>query len=244
LIRPAVDGTRRALTAALQAGVEHVVLTSSTAAIMYGHDKARTTPFTSADWTNLSGRDVNAYVESKTLAEQEAWMLVDAAGRHDDLTTINPGAIFGPLLDEDPGTSVALLKRMFDGSLPAAARISFVVIDVRDVAAAHVAAMTAPQARGQRFLMASGTRSLMQMADVLRKAIPDRAAKMPRFEVPDWVTRLVGVVDKDVRGNLGELGVVKTADSAPALQLLGRALVAPDDALIAAARSLIAHGVA
>lgn len=244
LIRPAVDGTRRALTAALAAGVEHIVVTSSTAAIMYGHDKARTAPYTSADWTRLDGRDVNAYIESKTRAEREAWMLVDAAGRHDDLTTINPGAIFGPLLDEDPGTSVALLKRMFDGSLPAAARISFVVIDVRDVAAAHVAAMTAPEARGQRYLMGSGTLSLMQMADILRRAIPERAGKMPRFEVPDWVTRLVGVVDKDVRGNLGELGVVKTADSAPVQQLLGRPLISADEALIAAARSLIAHGVA
>ena len=244
LIRPAVDGTRRALAAALKAKVEHIVVTSSTAAIMYGHDKTRTTPFTSADWTNLAGRDVNAYVESKTRAEKEAWTLVDSAGRHDDLTTINPGAIFGPLLDEDPGTSVALLKRMFDGSLPAAARISFVLIDVRDVAAAHVAALTAPEARGQRFLMVSGTYSLMKMANVLRVAMPERAARMPRFEVPDWVVRMVGVVDKDIRGNLGELGVVKTANSAPAERLLGRALIGPDEALVASGRTLVAHGIA
>lgn len=244
LIRPAVDGTRRAITAALKAKVEHIVVTSSTAAIMYGHDKTRTTPFTSADWTNLSGGDVNAYTESKTRAEKEAWMLVDGAGRHDDLTTINPGAIFGPLLDEDPGTSVALLKRMFDGSLPAAARISFVLVDVRDIAAAHVAAMTAPEARGQRFLMGCGTYSLMQMADVLRKAVPERAAKMPRFEVPDWLVRIVGAFDKDIRGNLGELGVVKYADSSPSERLLGRPLIGPDAALIASARTLIAHGIA
>jgi len=139
---------------------------------------------------------------------------------------------------------VALLKRMFDGSLPAAARISFVLIDVRDVAAAHVAAMTAPEARGQRFVMVSGTYSLMKMADVLRAAMPERAAKMPRFEVPDWIVRIVGVVDKDVRGNLGELGVVKTANSAPAEHLLGRALIGPDEAVIASGRTLVAHGIA
>ncbi len=244
LITPAVDGTRRALSAALKAEVEHIVLTSSTASVLYGHPKTRTAPFTAADWTDLNGRDVNAYTESKTRAEKQAWLLVDSAGRHDDLTAINPGAIFGPLLDDDPGTSVALVKRLFDGSLPAAARIAFVVVDVRDVAAAHVAAMTAPEARGQRFVMGSGTYSLMQMANVLRPAIPERAARMPRFEVPDWLVRIVGAFDKDVRGNLGELGVVKQADSAPVERLLGRPLISPDDSLIASARTLIAHGVA
>src|SRR3982751_396933 len=112
LTRPAVDGTRRALTAALKAKVERVVLTSSMAAISYGQDAKRTTPFTAADWTKLDGRGVNAYIESKTLAEKQAWTLMDAAGRHDDLAVINPNAILGPLLDEDPGTSAALIARL------------------------------------------------------------------------------------------------------------------------------------
>jgi len=244
LIRPAVEGTKRAVAAALKAKVEHIVVTSSMAAIMYGHDRARTAPFTEADWTDLAGRDANAYVESKTRAEKEAWFLVDAAGRHDDLTTINPSAIFGPLLDDDAGTSVALLARMFDGSLPAAARISFVSVDVRDVAAAHVAALTAPAARGRRFVMGSGTLSLMQMADILKKAVPDRAGKMPRFEVADWLVRIVAIFDKDVRGNLGELGVVKYADASAVEGLLGRKLIGPGDAVIASANSLIANGIA
>ena len=244
LIRPAVEGTRRAVSAALAAGVERMVVTSSLAAVMYGHPKTRTAPFTAADWTNLSGRDVNAYTESKTRAEKEAWTLVDSAGRHGDLATINPGAIFGPLLDDDPGTSVGLLKRMFDGSLPAAARISFISVDVRDVAAAHVAAMTADSARGQRFILGAGTRSLMQMAAVLKAALPEKAAKLPRFEVPDWVVRLVAFVDADIRGNVGELGVVKTSDAAPVAALLGRNLIPVDEALIASARTLIAHGLA
>ena len=169
---------------------------------------------------------------------------MDAAGRHDDLATINPGAIFGPLLDDDPGTSVGLLKRMFDGSLPAAARISFIVVDIRDVAAAHVVAMTAPEARGHRFPMGSGTFSLMQMANVLKAAIPERAGKMPRFEVPDWIVRLFGAIDPDVRGNLAELGIVKYGDASAVTTLLGRSLIAPDAAIIASARSLIEHGVA
>ncbi|MEO6013500.1 MAG: NAD-dependent epimerase/dehydratase family protein [Devosia sp.] len=244
LIGPAVAGTRRAIEAALRASVEHVVLTSSMAAIMYGHDRARTTPFTGVDWTNLDGREISAYVESKTRAETLAWELMDKAGRHRDLSTINPGAIFGPLLDEDPGTSVALLKRIFDGSLPAAARISFIVIDVRDVAAAHVAAMTSPLAKGERFPMGNGSYTLMQIANILRPALPERAGKMPRFEVPDWVVRAMGFVDKDVRANLGELGTNKTADAKAVIALLGRPLIAADEAMVSAAKSLIAAGLA
>ena len=244
LIRPAVDGTRRAIAAALRARVERIVVTSSMAAIMYGHDKARTAPFTAADWTNLDGREISGYVESKTRAERAAWELMDAAGRHADLATINPGAIFGPLLDEDPGTSVGLLKRMFDGSLPAAARIAFIVVDVRDVAAAHVAAMTSESARGKRFPMGNGTFTLMEIAGILRRAMPERSRKMPRFEVPDWIVRLVANVDADIRGNLGELGVVKRADASDVKRLLGRDLIAAEEATISSAQSLVAQRLA
>jgi nucleoside-diphosphate-sugar epimerase len=244
LIRPAVEGTRRAVGAALRAKVERIVVTSSMAAIMYGHDKARTTPFSATDWTNLDGRQISGYVESKTRAEKAAWELVDKAGRHDDLATINPGAIFGPLLDEDPGTSVGLLKRMFDGSLPAVAKIAFIVIDVRDVAAAHVTAMTSEAARGKRFPMGNGTFSMMELAGILKQGMPDRAGKLPRFEVPDWVVRLVGIVDADIRGNLGELGVVKRADASEVKRLLGRDLISPEEATLSSARSLVAQGLA
>ncbi len=239
LIRPAVDGTRRAISAALAAGVERIVLTSSMAAIMYGHGRERTAPFTAADWTNLEGPGVSGYTESKTRAEKLAWELVDSAGRHDDLATINPGAVFGPLLDEDPGTSVDLLKRFFDGSLPATARIWFIIVDVRDVAAAHVAAMTTPSAGGQRFPLGAETRSFMDLANTLREAFPDWASKMPRFEVPDWVVRLVAFADADIRGNLGELGIVRRTDPAPGAALIGRPLISAADAAIASGRSLI-----
>jgi dihydroflavonol-4-reductase len=244
LVRPAVEGTRRALEAGLRAGVERVVLTSSMAAIMYGHDKKRTKPFGPEDWTNPSAPDVSAYTESKVRAEKQAWAIMDAAGRHNDLVTINPGSILGPLLDDDPGTSVGLLARMFDGSLPATARFYQVVVDIRDVAEAHVKAMTDPAAGGRRFPMGSGTLSLMQMADALRPALPDRTGKLPRFEAPDWVVRIFAIFDVDARGNIGELGVYKSADSSAVETLLDHKLISAKDATVAAARSLIEQGVA
>jgi nucleoside-diphosphate-sugar epimerase len=243
LIRPAVDGTRRALNAALAAQVERIVVTSSMAAIAYGHARDRSAPFTGADWTDLTGRGANAYVESKTLAEREAWTIVDSAGRHDDLATINPSVILGPLLDDDAGTSAALLGRLMNGSIPAAARIYFSVVDVRDVADAHVKAMTAPAAGGHRYAIGEKTLSLLEFADVVRAAMPEFARRLPKREVPDWMVRLFSFVDKDIRGNVGELGVVRRVDAREAVGLLGHPLVTAPEAVLATARSLVAQGI-
>lgn len=239
LIGPAVAGTERALMAALAAGVERVVLTSSMAAIAYGHDKSRTAPFSRADWTRLDGRPINAYIESKTRAERRAWEIMEAAGRHDDLAVINPSAIFGPLLDDDPGTSAVLVKRLLDGSVPAAPRIPITAVDVRDVAAAHVLAMTSPQARGQRFPMGADALLFIDAARLLRRHFPDY--RTPRFELPDWAVRLYALFDRDVRDNLGELGYPKRLDSSPSVALLGHPLIPADASLIATAESLIAR---
>ena len=243
LIRPAVDGTRRALTAALKADVERVVVTSSMAAVAYGHDKDRSAPFTAADWTDIDGRGVNAYTESKTRAEKEAWTIMDSAGRHDDLAVVNPNVILGPLLDEDPGTSAALIARLMTGSVPAAARIYFGVIDVRDVAAAQVRAMLAPEAGGHRFPMGERTLSILEFANAIRDGMPEFAKKLPSRTVPDWLVKLFAFADKDIRGNVGELGIIRHTDSSDVVGLLGRPLIPAGDAVLATAKSLVAQGV-
>lgn len=243
LIRPAVDGTRRALQAALGANVERVVLTSSMAASAYGHDIGRTTPFGPDDWTELNGRGVNAYVESKTRAEREAWMIMDGAGRHDGLAVINPNYILGPLLDDDPGTSAALIARLLDGSLPMTARFYFPVVDVRDVAEAHWRAMVAPEAGGHRFPMGSRPMAFVQVAEYLRAAMPEFASRLPRRQAPDWLVKLFAFVDPDMRGNQGEVGVIRPTDATDAERLLGHPLIAPEDAILATARDLVSHGI-
>jgi nucleoside-diphosphate-sugar epimerase len=239
LIGPAVGGTERAINAALGAGVERVVLTSSMAAIAYGHDKTRTAPFTRTEWTRLDGRPLNAYIESKTRAEQRAWALMDAAGRHDDLVAINPSAIFGPLLDDDAGTSAMLVKRLLDGSIPAAPKIALTAVDVRDVAAAHLSAMTDPEAGGQRFPMGEKALRFIEVARLLKHRYPDR--RIPRWELPDWVVRLYAPFNRDIRDNVGELGYPKRLDPAPAIALLGHPLIPAEEAILATAESLIHH---
>jgi len=243
LIRPAVEGTERALHAAVANGVERIVLTSSMAAIAYGHDTARTEPFTDRDWTNLNGRGVNAYIESKTLAEMRAWEIMRAAGRETDLISINPSAILGPLLDDDPGTSAQMVKRLIDGSIPALPRIPFVIVDVKDVAEAHVKAMTAQDAGGRRFAMGAATMFMSDIAQTVRAAAGAKGSKVPTLKLPDIGVRLFALFDRDVRGLVNELGVVKVLDSRPVEALLGHPLTPADASIAATTTSLIARGL-
>ena len=238
LIRPAVEGTRRAIMAALAAGVERVVLTSSIAAIQYGH-KDYSRLLTEADWTEVDSTTTGAYPKSKTLAEREAWALVDAAGRHNDLAVINPAGIFGPLLDEDPGTSSLLVKRLLEGRLPAVPKLVMSVVDVRDVAALHVDAMTNPEAGGQRCIASEGTYSMAEMGAMLRPAFPDR--RVPTVELPNWLVRLVALFDRDVRDNMHELGARKRVDGRRGSERLGRPLISSAEAAVATGRSLVEH---
>lgn len=236
LIRPAVDGTRRAVSAALDARVDRIVLTSSIAAIQYGQsDYSR--PLTEADWTDLETPGVPVYPRSKTLAEREAWALMEAAGRQTDLAVINPAGIFGPLLDNDPGTSSLLVRRLLDGRLPAVPRLSMSCVDVRDVAALHVDAMTRPEAGGTRCIASEGTYLMAEIGAMLRPAFPDR--RVPTWQLPDWVVRLVALVDKDVRDNMVELGTIKRVNGQRGPPRLGRPLITTAEATIATGRSLI-----
>jgi nucleoside-diphosphate-sugar epimerase len=243
LIAPAVEGTRRALMAALTAGVDRIVVTSSLAAVMYGHEPGRTAPFTEADWSRTTGPDVSAYTESKTRAELEAWSIIETAGKRHELVTVNPSLITGPLLDDDPGTSGQLLQRLLRGAVPVAPRISIGIIDVRDVAELQLKAMETPSAGGHRFLASAGNLSILEAANVLRKALPAYAAKLPRFEAPDWAVRLAGLFDKDIHSQTGSLGIVRNVDSAPAQALLGYKFIAPPEALAAMAQSLVTQGL-
>lgn len=238
LIRPAVEGTRRAIKAALAAGVERVVLTSSIAAIQYGHaDYSRA--FTETDWTNVDAPTTGAYAKSKTLAEREAWALMDAAGRHDDLAVINPAAILGPLLDEDPGTSATIVRRLLDGKLPAVPKLNMSIVDIRDVAALHVDAMTNPVAAGQRCIAAEGTYTMAQIGAMLKPAFTDR--RVPTAQLPDWLIRIVALFDRDVRDNMHEMGTPKRLDGNRGSERLGRPLISASEAAIATGKSLVDH---
>ncbi len=243
LIRPAREGALRVLRASRDAGVRRVVLTSSFAAIGYGHPPQEA-PFDETSWTDPGGDDVQPYVKSKTLAERAAWDFVAREGRGLELSVVNPVGVFGPVLGPDYSTSVLLVQRLLDGALPGCPRLHFGVVDVRDVADLHVRAMTHPAARGERFLAVAGDfLSIRDIAQVLRARLGATARRVATRQLPDWVVRLAALLDPAVRQVVPELGKRKNATSAKARRLLGWAPRSSEDALVATAQSLLRLGL-
>ena len=239
LIVPAREGALRVLRAARDAGVRRVVLTSSFAAIGYGHGP-RDEPFDETSWTNLEGRAVTPYVKSKTLAERAAWDFVESEGEGLELSVVNPVGVFGPVLGPDYSTSIILIRRLLDGAIPGCPKISFGVVDVRDVADLHLRAMTHPGAAGKRFLAVSGrSMTILEMAHTLRHRLGEAAARAPARELPTWVVRLVGIFDQEVRSIIPELGQHKHATSTRAREELGWTPRSREDAIVATAESLL-----
>ena len=242
LIVPARDGALRVLRAARNAGVKRVVLTSSFAAIGYGHPERRA-PFDETTWTNLDG-SIAAYTKSKTLAERAAWDFIAREGGGLELSVVNPVGVFGPVLGADYATSIQLVHRLMTGSMPGCPRLRFGVVDVRDVVDLHLRAMADPAANGERFLAVAGDfLRVQEMARVLRTRLGDAARKVPTRELPDWLVKLVAMFDPTVRQIVPDLGKYKNATSAKAQRLLGWAPRSNDDALVATAESLLRLGL-
>jgi nucleoside-diphosphate-sugar epimerase len=244
LIAPARDGALRVLRAARDAGVKRVVLTSSFAAIGYGGPKDRTAVFTEEDWTNLNDPTVQPYPKSKTIAERAAWDFIAREGGQLELAVVNPVGVFGPVLGPDTSTSILLISRLLDGSLPGCPDLSFGAVDVRDVADLHLKCMTDPAARGERFLAIGGDFvSMREIAQMLKEGAGDIARKVPTRALPSWLMRVVGLFDSQVKGILPELGKRKNASNEKARRLLGWAPRSPRDSVLATARSLSELGL-
>jgi nucleoside-diphosphate-sugar epimerase len=238
VVAPARDGTLRVLRAAERAGVARVVMTSSTVAIMYSGSRAPGHVYTEADWTDPARTDITPYIMSKTLAEQAAWDFVRASPGAPELAVINPGFVQGPALDPDLSTSLEVLHLMGKGAYPAAPRVEFPVVDVRDVAALHVKAMTTPRAAGERFIAAEGSTSLFEIGQQIAARLPDLRRKVPKFELPDVAVRTLSLFDKRLRTVLPELGIVRRCSNDKARALLGHSFRGPQEAVTAAAESL------
>jgi nucleoside-diphosphate-sugar epimerase len=245
LLIPAREGTLRVLRAARDVGVRRVVLTSSFAAIGYGQ-KPTNRPFSEENWTDPNG-DVTAYAKSNTMAERAAWDFIAREGGKMELAVVNPAGVFGPVLGPDNSTystSVHILQRMLDGAIPGSPRLSFGVVDVRDVADLHLRAMTHLAAKGQRFLAVAGDfMTMQQAAQLLRARMGDAAARVPTRVLPDWLLRLIAKVDPLVQEIVPELGKVQSATSAKARRVLGWRPRSNEDSIVASAESLIRLGV-
>jgi dihydroflavonol-4-reductase len=235
LIRPAVEGTRRAIAAAGAAGVKRVIFTSSVVAIIDTYKRGMQDE---TDWCNLDAPDTTAYAKSKTLAERAAWEL--SAPHGIALTTINPGLVIGPPLDGHFGSSISIVARLLRGRDPMLPMVSFSCVDVRDVAEAHLRALERPQTAGRRIPCTAGVMSMPDMARVLKAAYPAR--KITRRVAPKFVLRLLAMFDPDIRAILPSLRQAHHVSNARARKDLDMRFISPDGALRASAEWLVANG--
>lgn len=242
LIVPAREGALRALRFAQAAGVGRFVMTSSAAAIAYGHPPGKR-DYTEADWTNVDGPDIYPYVKSKTIAERAARDWVAANGGSMDYCTINPGAVLGPVLSGDFAASIEMVKKLLEGALPGYPDLGFGIVDVRDVADLHVRALTAPGMANERFI-ASGPFLLMRdVGAILKAQLGAEARRVPTRNLPDFLVRIFSVFDPAVRQVTGELGKTRNMIATHARDVLGWQARPAEESIVATARSLIDLGL-
>ncbi len=242
LVVPAREGTLRALRFAKAAGVERFVQTSSAAAIAYGHPEQD--HFDHTDWTNIEA-GVPPYIESKTVAERAArdWVAENAPDMV--FCSVNPVAVFGPIVNDDLSTSIEMVKQLTDGSIPAIPSMGISVCDVRDVAKAHALALDAPAdtVRGERFPTATKFMWMSEMGDVLRARAPELAGKVATRKMPDWVVKLLAPFVPAMKQVKGELNNVRDVSGKHTEEVLGFTFIEPEQSLEDTLRSLVEHGV-
>ena len=242
MITPAVEGTKRVLQAASKAGVKRVVVTSSVAAILYGTEKKE--PFTEDDWTDVNSKSANAYARSKTFAEKAAWEFIDNDDSGMELACVNPSLVLGPILEKDFGTSVGVVVEFLSGKYPFVPNMHFGVVDVRDVAALEILAMTRPEAAGKRFICSESTMKLKDQSDLLIELLPEFKKKLPKGIAPNWLIKIMALFMPALKAVTSEIGKNRELDSSRARNLLGWQPRPAAEALKAAAESVVEFGVA
>ncbi|MBD3733871.1 MAG: aldehyde reductase [Sphingopyxis sp.] len=242
LVVPAREGALRALRFAKGAGVRRFVLTSSMAAIAYGHGQDREL-YNEADWSNLDNPGVMPYPRSKTVAERAARDWVAAEGGDLEFASVNPAAVFGPLLSDDLSTSIELVKQLLEGKVPMCPDIGFGIIDVRDVADLHYRALTAPDIRNERYVCSGPFLKMIDVANILTANLGDKARKVPTRKMPDWLLKLFALVRPELKQLVAELGNVRGGDSRHAMDTLGWTMHTPEEAVLATAHSLLERGI-
>ena len=201
-IKPAVEGTLRVLKACADADVEKVVLTSSFAAVGYGHPREKEV-YTEEDWSSVDG-EISPYAKSKTLAEKAAWEFVEnlEESKKFELTVINPVAVTGPMLTSDIGSSNDFLLKLISGSMPACPKIHMGYIDVRDVAKAHIFSMTEEKTDGERIILSENEMFFAEVGKTLNEA---GFKKSPTKEMPNFLVKIMSLFVGELKTLLSAL---------------------------------------
>lgn len=241
IIGPARKGLKHVFEACVAEGVQRFVQTSSTVAIVYGHGRQKTA-FNEKDWTQLNGGMISPYIKSKTLAEQDLWMMAKQQPNM-VVSAVNPGFILGPILDrQDAGTSGDVVLKMMRGEFPGVPKLGYPTVDVRDVVSLHFLVLNDESAANQRFAATANTLPFQSLAKALKHALPKEARKVGTLSLPNLLVRVLSLFDPSVRGVLSELGYMATVSSGFARERYGWKPRPAEEAGVATAQSLIDLG--
>jgi dihydroflavonol-4-reductase len=236
LIKPAKEGTLRALNAAKKAGIKRVVLTSSVAAVN-SHMMSGTSDHTT--WTDINSKYVTPYQKSKTIAEKAAWDFYNNQDNSNkmEMAVINPGGVMGPQLGNDlGGASTQIVSQLISGKFPMIPALSFPFIDVRDVAILHLKAMTTPEADGKRFIAAHSEPTWMyQVAEVLSAAGYE---KIKLKKAPSFMLKLIGLFDNKTKSLVPMLDKYVPCDNSQTVKILNWEPMPWEQAFIEHAKSI------
>jgi len=242
LIIPAKEGVLRALQAAKKAGVARFVMTASTACIGYGQGQVDK-QFDENDWTDPDHEDNSAYTRSKTIAEKAARAFIANNPSKMQFCTINPGAVLGPVLESDYGTSPEIVLKLLKGDFPGIPRLGFPLVDVRDVADLHIRAMESHDVHMDRFIAANEFMWVEEIAEILKHSHPQYIKKLPKIRLANILVKIASLMDPVTRSVVFELGIKREFKSELAKQKLGWQPRSNKEAIIATANTLIALGL-
>ena len=234
LVKPALGGLQRCLKAAVKNKVKRFVMTSSFAAI-YGNGKSE---FNDNDWTDLSNEELFPYEISKTKAELFLWEYIESLDDSEkiEVCAINPVLVVGPSLSDSISISNKIaIKKMLNGSIPFNPKLSVSVVDVKDVAWAHIKAMKEKNAAGHRFLLSEKT---MWFSDISNILYENGFKKVPRYTAPNWLIKVLSLFISSLRMAVERLGEKEILHANNARNILKWEPNTVDQAIVGSAKQL------
>ena len=213
-IKPAVDGTLRALNSGLKANIKRIIITSSVVAMIKNGDKS--TEINEHSWTNINAKNISAYAKSKTLAEKKAWKFVKEHNM--ELVVINPGPVFGPPISNNlSGASMSMFKDLITGKIPMIPQSSINMSDVRDVAKVHVLALKNKKAPGNRFIVTTKkSYSFSKLAQLLKI---NGYSKVSTKIAPNFLLKFLSFFDREARSMRAFIGKKYDADISKTMKI-------------------------
>ena len=230
LIKPAVEGTERVVSLAIENNVKKIVLTSSVVAVSVGHTKKE---YSEEDWS-FADKPIAAYAKSKTLAEKKAWELIKNANTDTKLTVINPSGVIGPSLTSEISSTQLIIAGLMNGRIPVNLPIHIGYVDVRDVALAHIKALENPNSDGERIILSNTELWHKDVSKILKEG----GYKAPWLTVSVPVAKFLANVVPALKGAKRFLGKDMVKNTTKAEDILGISYIDIKKSILDDAKSL------